>query len=263
MSQKRLKFYVWPVLLLSTSLSPYLLGAGVDIAKDHDRATSEMATVSWQSPAKLHHMVGKEQGDFTFGSEGIEFRSEKGRTLKLPFLEVQTFLLSPHRLVIETYQNRERHLPGMKRYRFDLDQAVPPPIAAELARGVQRPSQNAVPYADSQAIAIPAHHRTGRGGTNGVLRLRDGGIDYVTEAAGDSRSWRWADLQTLSDPDPNHLLIFGYRDTYTFDLKEALPQSLYYRLVDALDSQSVADSGERLAVQTPTTSEKAWSGSSK
>ncbi|HUZ95961.1 MAG TPA: hypothetical protein VMU57_13720, partial [Edaphobacter sp.] len=106
-----------------------------------------------------------------------------------------------------------RHLPGVERFRFHLDRAVPPEVAAELARDAQRPSQNAVPNPASQGIVIPAHHRTLTGGTNGTLRFRDGGIDYVTNAAGDSRSWRWADLQTLSNPDPYHLLIFGYRDT--------------------------------------------------
>ena len=263
MNRKRLKLYAWAVLLLSTTFSPYLLGAGAQLARSRDQTTSEVGIVPWQSPAKLHQMVGKEHGDLILDGEGIEFRSHQGRTVKLPFLEVQTFLLSQHRLVIETYQNRARHLPGMARYRFDLEQAMPPQVAAELARKVKRPSQNAVPYVDLQAYAIPAHHRTGTGGTNGTLRFRDGGIDYVTESTGDSRSWRWADLQTLSDPDPYHLLVFGYHDNYTFDLKEPLPQSLYYGLVDALDLKNATDSGGRLAVQSSMSPEKKWSGSSK
>lgn len=260
MNRKPLKLCVWTVLVLSASLSPYLLGAGAEIAQDRDRATPEKATASWQSPAKLHQMVGKEQGILMIGAEAIEFRSTKGRTVNLPLLEVQTFLLSPHRLAIETYQNRERHLPGMARYKFDLDHAVPPQVAAELARVVQRPSQNAVPDPSSQSIAIPAHHHTGAGGTNGILRFGDGGIDYVTDATGDSRSWRWSDLQTLSDPDPYHLLVFGYRDTYSFDLKELLPQSLFYHLVDEVDAHSAAESGQRPNIQSPKNSERHGQG---
>jgi hypothetical protein len=150
----------------------------------------------------------------------------------------------------------------MQRFRFDLDQAVPPQLAAELARKVQRPSQNAVPDPASQGIVIPAHHRTLTGGTNGTLRFSDGEIDYVTDTPGDSRSWRWADLQTLSDPDPYHLLVFGYRDTYTFDLKEPLPQSLFYRLVDAVDAQNAAEPGQRPDVRSPNSGET-QTGSSK
>jgi len=34
--------------------------------------------------------------------------------------------------------------------------------------------------------------------------------------------------------------VFGYRDTYSFDLKEALSPTLFYRLVDALDAHNLA-----------------------
>ncbi len=244
MNRERLKKWrALPVLVFAASLWSCLPGAGAEIAQANKPAGSEKIFLSWKSPAKLRHVAGGEKGDISIGTDGIEFRSAKGRTVKVPYLEVQTFQILPHRLTIETYQNRKLHMPGIERYRFNLTEIVSPEVAAALAREVQRPSQNAVPDTASQGITILAHHRTLTGGTNGVLRFRDGGIDYVTEVAGDSRSWRWADLQTLSTPDPYHLLVFGYRDTYTFDLKEILPQSLFYRLVDALDSQNAAEPG--------------------
>ncbi len=251
MNRKRLKWCACPVLVLAASLSPYLPRAGAEIAQNCMQAGPEKTPSSWQSPAKLHHVVGSEKGDLVIDADGIEFRSAKGQRMKLPYLEVQTFLLSSHSLAIESYQNRKKHLPGVERYRFDLSENVPPELAAELARKIQRPSQNAVPDPEAQGIVIPAHHRTHTGGTNGTLRIRDGGIDYVTNVPGDSRSWRWADLQTLSDPDPYHLFVFGYRDTYTFDLKEPLSQSLFYRMVDALDAHNAARSGESPDVHVP------------
>jgi hypothetical protein len=231
--------------MLAASLSPCLPAQSAEIAQDRQQTASERSSPFWQSPAKLHHAVGSEKGDLLVGANGLEFRSGKGQTLKLPYLEVQTFHFSPHSLVIETYQNRKMHLPGIERLRFDVAEAVFPEIAAELAREVQRPSQNAVPNPTAQGIVIPAHHRSLTGGTNGILRFRDGGIDYVTGTPDDSRSWRWADLQTLSSTDPYHLLVFGCRDTYSFDLKELLPQSLYYRLVDEIDAQSATESQQR------------------
>lgn len=260
MNRKHLKWCVWPVLVLAAGLSPYLPVAGAEIAQDIKRAGPETAPVSWQSPAKLRHVVGRENGDLTIDSEGIEFQSGKGRTIKLPYLEVQSFLLSPRSLTIETYQNLKRHMPGVERYRFELAKAVSPEVAAELSKEVRRPSQNAVPNPAAQGIVIPAHHRTVRGGTNGALRIRDGGIDYVTDVAGDGRSWRWADLQTLSNPDPYHLFVFGYRDTYTFDLKEPLSQSLFYRMVDALDRHSSAESGEKTDTHAPKRSDSQEQG---
>jgi len=245
MNRMPLKWQVWPVLVLAASLSPCLLAQSAEIVQDPQQAASERRSPSWQSPAKLRRAVGSEKGDLLVGANGIEFRSGKGQTLKLPYLEVQTFHLSPHSLVIETYQNRKKHMPGVERLRFEMTESVSPQVAADLTKEVQRPSQNAVPDPAAQGIVIPAHHRSLAGGTNGILRFRDGGIDYVTGAPDDSRSWRWADLQTLSSPDPYHLLAFGYRDTYSFDLKELLPQSLYYRLVDEIDAQSAAESQQR------------------
>ena len=245
MNRMPLKWQVWPVLVLAASLSPCLLAQSAEIVQDPQQAASERRSPSWQSPAKLRRAVGSEKGDLLVGANGIEFRSGKGQTLKLSYLEMQTFHLSPHSLVIETYQNRKKHMPGVERLRFEMTESVSPRVAADLAREVQRPSQNAVPDPAAQGIVIPAHHRSLAGGTNGILRFRDGGIDYVTGAPDDSRSWRWADLQTLSSPDPYHLLAFGYRDTYSFDLKELLPQSLYYRLVDEIDAQSAAESQQR------------------
>jgi len=245
MNRMPLKWQVWPVLVLAASLSPCLPAQSAEIVQDRQQAASERPSPFWQSPAKLRRAVGSEKGDLLVGANGIEFRSGKGQTLKLSYLEMQTFHLSPHSLVIETYQNRRKHMPGVERLRFEMTESVSPQVAADLAKEVQRPSQNAVPDPAAQGIVIPAHHRSLAGGTNGILRFRDGGIDYVTGAPDDSRSWRWADLQTLSSPDPYHLLAFGYRDTYSFDLKELLPQSLYYRLVDEIDLQSAAQSQQR------------------
>jgi hypothetical protein len=241
MNQECLKRRVLPVLVLSASLFSHVPKAGAQTAKDPIQAGSESA-LSWQSNAKLHHLFGEEHGEIVIGAEGVEFRSGKGRVLKLPFLEIQTFSLAPHSLAIETYMNRPRRLPGMQRYRFDLDEAIPPKVSAELAREVRRPSQNDIPDPAVPSIGnVLAHHRTRTGGTNGTLRFREDGIDYVTSVAGDNRSWRWNDLQTLSKPDPYHLFLFGYRDTYNFDLKEPLPQYLFNRVTDEVASHSVTE----------------------
>ncbi len=255
MKRMSLKRRVLSGLVLSAGLWFSLQGVGV--AQDRNQADTEKSSIGWHSAAKLRHIAGGNRGDLSIGAEGIEFRSEKGQITRLSYLEVQSFFLSPHSLTIETYQNRKRHMPGVERYRFDVTAAVPPEVAVELAKVVQRPSQNSVTDPAAQGATIPAHHRTVRGGTNGTLRFRDGGIDYVTTTPGDSRSWRWTDLQTLSAPDPYHLLVFGYRDTYTFDLKEALAQSSYYRLVDTLDRHNTAEPLQKIdthALSTPTDS---------
>jgi hypothetical protein len=234
MNRKRLKRHIASGLVLSASLWFYLPGTGIGFAQDRTQADSGESFIAWQSPAKLHRIVGREKGDLSIGADGVAFQTTAGKTERWDFLDIQTFRLSTHGLALETYQNRKRHVPGVARYKFDLDQAIPPSVAAELTMEVQRPSQNAVPYPSSVSTVIAAHHRTLIGGTNGVLRLGDDGIDYVTGSVADCRSWRWADLQTVSNPDPWHLFVIGYRDTYEFDLKEEISRKLFNHISDEI-----------------------------
>ena len=242
MNRERLKVCLLFLLALSANLWLFHPGAFAESVQDRSQAGAEQIFMPWQSPAKLHRIVGSEKGDVRISDDGVEFQPRKGHALKWRFLDIQTFTLSSHSLVIKTYRDREKHLPGMQRYKLKLYQPVPPEVASELALEVRRPSQNEVPDATALCIvAIPAHHRTLTGGTNGVLRFRDGGIDYVTSAAGDSRSWRWADLETASETDPYHLFVFGYRDTYTFDLKAMLPRSLFNHVSDEIWAHSESE----------------------
>lgn len=200
-----------------------------------NRTTSMPTSLKLDVSAKLRHAVGATAGRISLGPEGVEFRPVKGERLKWSFRDIQSFYFSPHQLVIETYTTRKHHLPGVRRYRFELAQAAPPATSAQLARDVGRPSQNAVADPTLPSVTeISVHHRTRAGGTNGTLRFRSDGIDYVTSSPGDSRSWRWSDLRTLAKPDPYHLYVFGYRDTYTFDLKGSLSRALFDHCTDAI-----------------------------
>jgi hypothetical protein len=70
------------------------------------------------------------------------------------------------------------------------------------------------------------------GGSSGTLRFRDDGIDYVTENGRDGRSWRWADIQTLGNPNPYEFRVTGYREIVEFDLKQPMPRDLFERVWD-------------------------------
>ncbi len=191
----------------------------------------------WETPARKHRTLSsaKVRGTLTIDDKGVEFQVKEGRDDRWTFAEIHTAFIAPHRLVLETYMNRSLHRPGEQRYEFDLTEAVPAPVAAALAAGIARPLQNAVPDpAEPATASIPVRHRTLTGGTNGILRFRHEGIDYVTASRDDSRSWRWADLQTISDPDPYHLFLFGYRATYTFDLKAPVSRDLLNRAMDEI-----------------------------
>ena len=118
-------------------------------------------------------------------------------------------------------------------YRFAVNTSIPASVAAELAQRVNKPVQNGDPDPiATTCLTVPAHHGTRFGGTNGTLRFRDDGIDYVTPGGQDSRSWRWADVQTLANPTPYQLRVGGYLETFEFELKQPMSADLFDRLWD-------------------------------
>lgn len=200
------------------------------------------ASLAWQGPARLEHGVarlrrslGGTRGTLTLSDKGVDFRPEKGSSLHWPFFEIQTADLWSGRLILTSYERRGKFRPGVRRYRFDLAKEMPPTVAAEFVARIGRPVRNGNPERHLPGFAeIPARHRTAFGGTvsNGILRIHEGGIEYVSKSHKDSRNWRWGDIQEITNQDPYHLIVFGYRETYSFDLKGPLPPGLYDRLTD-------------------------------
>ena len=191
------------------------------------------AAFNWQSPARLHHGLRTVRGTLFFNSKGVEFNSDKPFSHRWPFLEIQTFDLSPHRFLLTSYENRGKHLHGDRQYRFDFTSDVSPGIATELARRVAKPVKNGEPDPNIPIYAtLPARHTTRAGGSNGVLRFSDVEIDYVTASKQDARSWRWADIQTIANPDAYHFRVGAYRETFDFELKEPMAKELFNKLWD-------------------------------
>jgi hypothetical protein len=185
----------------------------------------------WTSAARWHHGLRKTRGTLLLTDSGIEFRPERGSPMRWPFAEIQTFNLSPRRLKVTGYENRKWPFHGERSFRFDLESAMPPSIAAELAQRVGKPAKNGAPEPSAPAFAtIGARHRTRGGGTNGILRFRESGIDYVTDSGRGARSWRWGDIQTLARPDAFHFRVGGYRESFDFELKEPMPRKLFDQL---------------------------------
>ncbi len=217
------------VLALSAALAPNPLQAAVEPVAQPTAETA--ATLNWQSPARWRHGLKKTSGTIAFSNRGVEFQAVKGKRRFWPFEEIQTFKLSPREFNLTGYQNRKWRLHGERSFRFDIKFAVPPEVAAQLARRVGKPVKDADPNASAPAFAtLAARHRTRAGGTNGILRFRNSGIDYVTQGGRGARSWRWQDIQTIANPDPYHFRVGGYRETFTFELKQPMTKELFDRL---------------------------------
>jgi hypothetical protein len=189
----------------------------------------------WQTQAQWHRLLNKDvPGTLILDDQGVEFRSSK-ITHRWTYIEIHSFSLSTRELTLTSYQNRAWHEPGELSFRFNWTEPMPPEIAAQFAERVAKPVQNGVPLLGVASLAeLPAHHKTWSGGSNGTLRLKDRGIDYVTKDGRDSRAWRWEDIQTIANPNPYELRVAAYRETFEFDLKQPLSRSVFEQLWDRL-----------------------------
>lgn len=206
--------------------APLLLTGGVLAATSAHRlnATPPSSPI-WQSAARLHRTIKRPlRGTFVIDSEGVEFRSAKfsGRW---SLLDIHTFDLSGKDFTVVTYRNRRWHEPGDQRFHFTLAEAIPASVAAIIQERVARPARDGAPDPAAPAIAeIPARHGAS---SNGKLRVRNSGIDYVSEDGRDSRSWRWQDIQTIANPDPYNFRVTAYREIAEFQLKQPLSRELF------------------------------------
>jgi hypothetical protein len=189
----------------------------------------------WKAPANWHRLLKKDvPGSLVLDDAGVEFRSPKFNQ-RWTYVDIHSFDLSTHELTLGSYQNRPWHAPGEQRYQFTLSEPMPPEIAAQLTERVGKPVRNGIPLPSVAVLSeIPAHRRIWSGGSNGTLRLKDTGIDYVAKNGRDSRSWRWADIQTIANPNPYELRVSGYRETVEFDLKQRLSRAVFEQMWDRL-----------------------------
>ena len=189
----------------------------------------------WQVSANWHRLLKKDvPGSLVLDDAGVEFRSPKFNQ-RWAFSDIRSFDLSARKLTLDSYQNRPWHAPGEQRFQFTLSEGMPPEIAAQLTERVGKPVRNGIPQPSVAVLSeIPAHRRMWSGGSNGKLRLKDTGIDYVSENGRGSRSWRWVDIQTIAHPNPYELRVAGYRETVEFDLKQPLARVVFEQMWDRL-----------------------------
>lgn len=194
----------------------------------------------WETGANWHRTLQKaEPGTLLLKADGVEFRSAK-LSRRWEYVDIHTFDLSQRQLTLITYENRHWHEPGERPFRFTLSEPMPPEIAAQFTNRVGKPVRNGAPTTTTAILSeIPAHHRTWSGGSNGTLRLKDTGVDYVTEGSRDSRTWRWADIQTIANPNPYELRIMGYREIAEFDLKQPISRGLFETMWNNLYASSL------------------------
>lgn len=204
--------------------------------------------------APARRLLGKTRlGVLEIGDTGVVFRetgkSKKPLHLNVAFRDIQQLMLEPGELTIRLYDDSSVWKLGAdKVFRFDRPKAGDfAAMDGFLRARLDQKYVSAVPREQPPAevlweVAVK-HHRAVKG-SQGVLRVGKDWISYTTKEEGDSRTWRFEDIENISVTPPYELILTtyersryhygGFKD-FRFQLKQRLEEGRYQQLWKALN----------------------------
>ncbi len=189
--------------------------------------------------AVKHHHTGRDcRGTLTITPGGVEYkagRAKDSRTWK--FDEIRTLeVKSPAEISVVTYEDQKRWFGKDKVFEFTLlDKKATPELSAFLLSRVKRPMELAVVPEEGAkpAFQMAVKHLHTVVGAMGELQIFTDRIVFKSSKVGDSRFWRLADIERVSQPDRFRFQIVSYvpkaggpTEVYNFQLMDDLPEGV-------------------------------------
>jgi hypothetical protein len=216
-------------LRIEKTISAFLILCGVVIAQPF---TYEV---------RHRHLHGGAVGTLRISQDSIAFE-EKSKNAKhsreWKYADIQQLSLSPLELRILTYEDRKWQFGRDREYVFDRL----PEGLAQQAYGLFHQSLDQrfiAELSDPDGRVLwqtGAKLRRGLSGSDGTLRIGEDRIIFETGAGGESRTWRFTDIDNISTAGSFDLAITttelsrwlhaGHRE-FRFQLKQALPENRY------------------------------------
>jgi Cu(I)/Ag(I) efflux system membrane protein CusA/SilA len=212
--------------------------------------------------ARHDHWKGSCSGRLVFDDAGVAFASEtkKNHSWRVLYVDIQQVRAQDSgEFRLLTYQDRKWRLGADREHKLQIaDKQFAVHVAPLLE---QRLNQRFVAGFATRQVEplweLPVKHLRRFSGTEGLLVVSADRILYRTGAPGDSRDWRFADIETISTSGPHQLTIttyerarshYGDRKGFNFRLKEPLGaeryNGLWLRLEKSKGLQVLVAAGE-------------------
>ena len=190
------------------------------------------------------HLRGEAAGELRISEDAIVFeeKSKDGKhSRKWKYAEIQQLSLSPEKLRILTYEDRKWQFGRDRDYVFD---GLPDDLAKQAYPLLQRVLGQRF-IAELAGPGMPAQWRMeaklrhGLRGSEGTLLIGEERIVYQSNIAGESRTWRFDDIDNIATAGPFDLSITTLERSawrhagpteFRFQLKETLAEDRYNKL---------------------------------
>ena len=189
-----------------------------------------LACAAWaqEFPVRHDHLRKFCEGTLRIDENGIRYEGPKGHAWTWPYSDIQQLTLYPGEIRILSYKDASNWKLGKdavytfqgkfpveelrQQWSAKLDQRF---VAAVAAPGVS-------------GRAFPAKELGLMKGTQGVLTFGEDAVVYDTTR--NARTWRYQDIQYLSNAGPFELTITTLEKQFRFQLKKAIDESTYNQL---------------------------------
>ncbi len=200
------------------------------------------------------HGVGSCRGRLLVDESGIRFESERrDHSREWKFVEIQDLRLEPGGMRVLTYEDRRWWFGADRAFQFRVtgEEAIWRRLRDILAPRLER--RLVVAHAEPPGEILyrfAAKHRHGSKGCEGVLAFGERTVSYASDQPGESRTWSYGDIESISSSGPFELTLntyerqsfhYGSRRAFEFQLKEPLSEAAYNELWRKVNTASAPE----------------------
>ncbi len=202
-------------------------------------AASPASAQSYEFKVEHERPLRKQQGKLIITPEKIEYRTDhKGEARAWRYDELRQIKVeSPRRIELVSYEDQKWKLGLDRVFKFKvLEGEITPEVSALLMERASRPLVTSVAPMTNDAPVFEAlvKHLHRFGGCIGALKIYPDRVVYETkDEPGDSRFWRYTNIQSFSQSERYRFEIISFEDkfggpkAYNFQLREELPAQAY------------------------------------
>ena len=197
------------------------------------------------------HRLGSCTGILKIDENGVSFQEVKknkqqgSHAWEWPYQEIQQLELAPGKLRVLTYKDSRWKLGADREYEFQVLSGTLQEAYSFLRNRLDRRFVAALADVGGEGLwQLPVKHIGRIMGSDGLLIVGQNQIVFRTNKGGESRTWRYADIDNISSSDPFQLTLttferakldYGSRKQFNFQLKEALGENRYNELWRSLN----------------------------
>jgi len=187
---------------------------------------------SFDFRVKHDHTFGSCEGKLSTNEEGLRYEATNGKHSQTwAYIDVQRLdVASFSRVVFKTFRSQSwKQMKRDKVFEFTLIEGKLTSEEQEFLRArLSRPMvARLVERTDQGSPILLVRHRHRLGGCEGQLTIEEDQLVYRADHSQDNRVWKLIDIETIGSPNPYHLRVTTYNETFTFDLKSSLDPHVY------------------------------------